>query len=134
MTIQQAPYDTREAERVAAAVAIGHVLAMAIDIAERSPDGQRILGGAMCAALDTVGGGAPEYHVFGDLRSEAEWWADMATPLEIEAYTAAGLRRLGQETFAQRARKRLFMELWRSFSARERSDFTAWILTKGSEG
>ncbi|WP_420013322.1 hypothetical protein [Tateyamaria sp.] len=68
-------------ERAATLMAISRALNAAVSAAERLPDGQWAIGEALCAALDTVGGGAPEYTAFGDMRQDAEWWADLATPI-----------------------------------------------------
>jgi hypothetical protein len=103
---------------------VGH-LGAACDAASHMKDGQRALGEALCGALETVGGGAPAYEPFGDLRSSAAWWADVATPLELEAYASAALQRITRATFAGRARKRMFNDLWRSFTPQERAAFLA---------
>ena len=86
--------------------AIAAHLNAAIDIAHLSPRGRRALGEALCAALDTVGGGAPRYDAFADMRQDAAFWADVATPMELEIYVAAGLKRIKRATFAPAARKR----------------------------
>jgi hypothetical protein len=95
------------------------------EVAERIPNGQRILGEALCIALDTVGAGGPKYEPYGNMREDAAFWADMATPMELEIYAAAALDRIQRATFATRARKRLFNVLWRSFTDAERSAFLA---------
>lgn len=111
--------DAREAQWMA----IQRSLSDAIDVAEQMPGGRTVLGEALCAALDTVGGGAPEYAAFGNMRDDARWWADLATPKELEIYAGAALERITRTTFAQRARKRLFMALWRSFTSQEQASF-----------
>lgn len=111
------------AQRAPAVDAIARALSAAVDAAERHPAGRDVLGQMLCGALDTVGGGAPLHTAFGDMRRDAEWWADCATPVELELYAAAALRRIERKTFAERARKRLFMALWRSFTAQQRADF-----------
>lgn len=98
-------------------------LSAAVDVAERVPDGRRMIGEALCAALETVGGGAPDYSPYRSLREEAEFWADIATPMELEAYAGQALRRIQRTTFAERARKRMFMTLWRSFTPKQQTDF-----------
>ena len=113
------------ADHAATWSACQRALMAAVTAAERLPDGQRMLGEALCAALDTVGGGAPRHDAFIAVRDEAQFWADIATPMEIEAYVGAGLRRIGRVAFAEKARKRLFMALWGSFTAKQRADFLA---------
>jgi len=105
-------------------------LQTAIDAAERMQSGQRVLGEALCAALDTVAGGAPRYEAFGNMREDARWWADCATPAEIEIYLAATLRRLdglNRRGLAEVARKRVFMSLWGAMGARDQKAFLAKV-------
>lgn len=120
MTIQG---DIQRQEDVAAWGACETAIEMALDAAERVTGGRRMIGEALCAALDTVGGGAPQYAAFGNMREDASWWADVATPMEIEIYAAAALKRMKRATFAPRARKRIFMTLWESFTDEERANF-----------
>jgi len=70
--------------------------------------------------------------MFGDLREEADWWADTATPLEVEIYAVAALKRIRKATFATRARKRLFMAMWEEFTPQDRSAFLSKV--NGQEG
>lgn len=98
-------------------------LMAAMDAAERLPEGRLWLGEALCAALDTVSGGAPEYAAFGDIRDDAAWWADIASPIELELYAGAALRRIERTQFAERARKRIFMMLWNGFTKKQQGDF-----------
>lgn len=110
--------------------AMCRALQAAVSAAERLPDGQRALGEALCAALDTVGAGAPRYEAFGDMRESARWWADCASPVEIELYMAAALRRasdLNRSSMAVRARKRVFMDLWNALSAEDQAAFLAKV-------
>ena len=111
------------AERIAAESAMKLHLEAAVDIACRNPGGRKAIGEALCAALDTVGGGAPVYGVTGDMREDAALWAELATPLELEAYAAQALHRITRTTFALRARKRLFWQLWESMSTEDRASF-----------
>lgn len=104
-----------------------NALSAAVDAAERLPDGRRALGEALCGALDTVGAGAPRFDAFGDMRDDARWWADTATPMELEIYTAAALRRIERATFAVRARKRIFWLLWETMSDADRAAFLAKV-------
>ena len=73
--------------------------------------------------LDATIAGFPELPGFGDLREQAELWADCANHLELECYTVAGLRRLGSVPLALGQRKRLFRALWDGFSDLDRSAF-----------
>ena len=103
-----------------------HLLA-AVDAVARHPDGQRVLGEALCAGLDTVGAGAPRYEAFGNMRESAAWWADTATPVEIELYLAAALRRVSRVDFADRARKRVFWAMWEAMPEEQRAAFLSRV-------
>jgi hypothetical protein len=59
----------------------------------------------------------------GNLREDASWWADCATPQELEAYAAAILRRITRATFAENARKRLLVALWESLTPEQQAAF-----------
>lgn len=97
----------------------------ALDAAERLPDGRRAIGEAMCGLLDTLGAGAPRFDAFGDMREDARWWADTATPMELEIYASAALRRIERAAFAPRARKRILWNLWQVMSDKDRKAFLA---------
>jgi len=116
------PYETAAAEK-----AMRLHLQAAVDVADTHPGGHRAIGEALCAALDTVGAGAPTYGLMGDLREDARVWAELATPLELEAYAAHALRRMQSATFASRARKRLFWALWEGMSEADRDGFLARV-------
>lgn len=101
-------------------------LSDAATVAEFMPDGQRVLGEALSASLDTVGGGAPRYVEFNYTRNEADFWADISTPVELEIYLSVILRRLGdlnKRNLAMRARKRIFMDLWEAMGAEDQQAF-----------
>lgn len=117
----------QEAEHAAAEAAILRALRAAIDLAARLPNGRQVIGEALCAAIDTVGEGAPRYDAFGNMREDASFWADCATPMELEIYAGAALKRIPRTTFAVRARKRLFNMLWRSFTDSEREGFLSQV-------
>jgi hypothetical protein len=62
-----------------------------------------------------------------DLRSDAKFWADCASPRELEVYLWANLRVLGQRAFASTARKRIFVSLWDSFADDDRTAFLSRV-------
>jgi len=113
MSIHHHTFDTAQAERIAGAL---YVL-------DELPPAERSAVAAF--VLDTTGAGFPEIPGFGDLRAAAELWADGANHLELECYTVAGLRRLGRVPLALGQRKRLFGQLWRTFSHDDRRAFLA---------
>lgn len=105
-------------------------LSVSIDAASKMQDGQRALGEALSAALDTVAAGAPRYEAFGDMRETARWWADCATPVEIEIYLSVILRRLdalNKHGLSELARKRVFMGLWEAIGEKDQKAFLAKV-------
>jgi len=127
-TLDQAEADAdRHADAGARWTVALRYLTKSVDAATGFPDGQRMIGEALCAALDTVGGGGPRYQPFSDMREDAAFWADTATPQELEIYAAAALRRIERATFASRARKRLFWALWQEMPADDRDAFLARV-------
>lgn len=65
--------------------------------------------------------------VEGSARDDARFWAETATPHELEAYALAALHRLDGKPFASRQIKRMVASLWRRMSPAEQSAFQAWI-------
>lgn len=81
-----------------------------------------------CAAvLDEISAGSPRLDPWGDLRADAQFWADCANNAELEVYYAAALKRLGKTSFGIHARKRLIMAIWTSFSNTDRKAFLAHV-------
>lgn len=96
-------------------------------------DDARNVAQLLCAWLDDAAAGVPDTaDLFGGVRADAEWWADLASPLELEAYVASGLRRIERRHFAERARKRLFVTLWESMGAEDRRNFIARVDPEGA--
>ena len=60
-------------------------------------------------------------------REDARFWAETATPPELEAYALAALQRLHSSPFAGRQIKRLVASLWRQMSPTEQTAFKEWI-------
>lgn len=81
--------------------------------------------------LEENGAGSPRLDVFGDVREDARFWADQAHPAELEAYVAAGLRRIERTQFAQGARKRLLVALWEAMGERDRRRFIRRVDPEG---
>ena len=75
--------------------------------------------------LDVTGAGFPELPAFGDIREQAELWADCASHTELECYVVSGLRRLGRVPLALGQRKRIFGAIWITFSDDDRRAFVA---------
>lgn len=62
-----------------------------------------------------------------DIREDAIFWADCASPRELEVYFAAILRLLGKRDFALKARKRLFISLWESLTDTDRQSILSKV-------
>ena len=60
-------------------------------------------------------------------REDARFWAETATPPELEAYALAALLRLQGSPFAGRQIKRMVASLWRQMSPTEQTAFKEWI-------
>jgi len=60
-------------------------------------------------------------------REDARFWAETATPPELEAYAFAALLRLQGSPFAGRQIKRMVASLWRQMSPTEQTAFKEWI-------
>lgn len=82
--------------------------------------------------LEYVSAGMPDASIWGNLRSDAGFWADIATTAEIEAYVGAGLRRIERATFAESARKRIFVDLWEQMSNADRHAFMSRVDPEGN--
>lgn len=77
--------------------------------------------------LDHNGAGSPDSALFGALREDAAFWADIATPKELEAYVAAGLSRIERRNFAQVTLKRIFVSIWEVMSESDRRRFLSRV-------
>ncbi|MGB3317285.1 MAG: hypothetical protein WBB85_23100 [Albidovulum sp.] len=84
-----------------------------------------------CSYLEEYGAGDPVHTAFGDIRADAEFWADCAHPAELEHYFAASMKRLGSMVQGIKARKRLIVALWASLSDQDRVAFLSRIDPNG---
>lgn len=85
------------------------------------------LGEALCAALETICAGMPDIDLSMTPRQDARYWADLAHPLELEAYFVAALRAAEGRVFAPRAQKRFFVALWEAMPPEDRKKFLARV-------
>lgn len=92
---------------------------------------REVVATVFAAALDEMSAGSPPFDPFGNIRDEAAWWADCATPPEVEAYVAAGLRRIERQDFGLAARKRLLVAFYTSLPEADRRAFLARVDPKG---
>lgn len=94
---------------------------------EGGPGYCALLGEGLCAALDSVSVGPAGQAHFADMKYDAEWWADLACPRELEAYVGAGLRAIERRTFAPAAQKRLFVALWEAMPQEDQRKFLSRV-------
>ena len=89
------------------------------------PDDAKPLAVAFLSSM--AAGDPPPRDPFDNIREDAAFWCDCAHEGELEAYFTAALRRIGKRPIGREARKRLFKELWRSFTDSERAAFIAHV-------
>ncbi len=80
----------------------------------------------LSAALEDLETDGPSI-TFYDLRSDAKFWAECASPRELEIYLRAVLRVFRHRAFALTARKRIFVSLWDSFADGDRIAFLSRV-------
>jgi hypothetical protein len=61
------------------------------------------------------------------VRDDARFWAETASPAELQAYAIAVFDRLGGSPFLSRHIKRMVAGLWRRMSPTEQAAFLEWI-------
>lgn len=87
--------------------------------------------GAAWAAYDWLqinGAGLPYVSLVDNTaREDARFWAETASPAELECYALAALLRLQGSPFAGRQIKRMVASLWRQMSPAEQTAFKEWI-------
>jgi len=76
----------------------------------------------MSVALDELGAGLP-IAPFDKVETEAESWAGLASPNELQAYLMATLQQLDGRPLGLTARKRLILALWETFDNRDKVAF-----------
>lgn len=120
----RSPEEFAEEERRRAAVAY---LCAAIRVCDR-----RDAAAIMAAALEEMAAGMPPVaDGFNDLRADADFWADTATPPELAAYVGAGLRHIDPPEFAALSRKKLLLDLWDTMPESWRRQFVQRVDPEG---
>lgn len=120
MTLQSTPTEIDLARRMIAANQLG------LAIAECHTDDACAI---MAAALSNLTAGAPIAAVV-DVKEDAQFWADMASPIEIEAYLRACLLRIDRMATAPVERKRMMMALWLSFEPEDQASFLRSVMSE----
>ncbi|WP_136685486.1 hypothetical protein [Falsirhodobacter xinxiangensis] len=123
MTLQSTPTELDLARRMMAANRLGAA------IADCHPDDACAI---MAATLSDLTAGAPIAAVV-DATEDAQFWADMATPIEIEAYLRACLLRMDDMAVALGEWKRMMMALWLSFSPEDQASFLRRVTPEVSD-
>ena len=87
-------------------------------------------------ALDHLGAGIPEADtMWSDLRADAAFWADTASPAELREYLGAALRKITEgdldAAIALAPRKRLLVDLWAGMPEADKRKFLARVDPKG---
>uniref|UniRef100_A4WS86 Uncharacterized protein n=1 Tax=Cereibacter sphaeroides (strain ATCC 17025 / ATH 2.4.3) TaxID=349102 RepID=A4WS86_CERS5 len=85
----------------------------------------------MTAALVEMRAGMPPHTAFGDIRADATWWADLATPAELMEHFGAALRKLGRTALCLQHRKALMVEIWNALSAQDQEAFLRRVAPGG---
>jgi hypothetical protein len=71
-----------------------------------------------------------------NVRDEARFWAETATPAELESYAVAAMDRLSSVNaiFTSRQIKRLIAATWRRMTDDEKAAFRGWIEKDAGKG
>jgi hypothetical protein len=91
--------------------------------------------GACCGAasfIDQHGAGYPEVGLLTErVRDDALFWADLASPIELETYAVAAIRALGHSPLTKAQVKRLGAMAWRRMNDDDRAKFRDWQDAQG---
>jgi hypothetical protein len=78
--------------------------------------------------LEYHGAGVPDVPLLQEkIRSDALFWAELATSEELEAYVVAGLTALTASALTSRQTRRMAAMAWRRMTPQERVAFKNWI-------
>ena len=104
---------------------IAEKLCIALEnLAERGALQREVVVAVCCAAVEEYGAGSPERgDLFDRTKSDAEWWAECATQIELEVYLAAALRMITRRGFMRNAKLRVMAALWNSASPDDKQQF-----------
>lgn len=91
---------------------------------------------AHCWAQDNSHGQPAISMMQEEARSDALFWAETASPMELECYLLAASRKLAENGSMMHTRhiKRLIAGLWGCMNAGEQGAFLAWIEHKKGNG
>jgi hypothetical protein len=81
---------------------------------------------AMAGILDRESIESPAICSFYSHREDAEWWAEIAPPHQVQAYVWAGLKQLRHEAMGRDMRARMIVALWNGMAPEDRVKFLAF--------
>ena len=81
----------------------------------------------MVAALEDFGAGSPPHTFLTLTQDDADFWAACAPQHELQAYTFAGLKELGQRALTPAIRRRFIAQLWNGLPVADRNAFLAHV-------
>lgn len=81
---------------------------------------------AMAGVLERETIDGPEIAPLVDQRQDAEWWAEIAPPHQVQAYVYAGLKQLRHEAMGRDMRARMIVALWNGMAPEDRAKFLAF--------
>lgn len=88
---------------------------------------------AMAGVLDREAVDMPDVTGLYDRREDAEWWAGIAPPHQVQAYVWAGLKQLRHEAMGRDTRARMIVALWNGMAPADRAKFLAYVQGQGDE-
>jgi len=102
--------------------------------AQRAFEECPVAAGAMiCAFVEEMRMGNP-LPVLTSIAEDADWWASLSTPVEMEGYLIAIARHLPDTVFHQRSRKRIIAAIFKAMPVSDKAAFLAWAQTQMNEG
>jgi hypothetical protein len=81
---------------------------------------------AMAGVLERETTAGPEIAPAFSQKDDAEWWAEMAPPHQVQAYVYAGLKQLRHEAMGRDTRARMIVALWNGMAPEDRAKFLAF--------
>lgn len=81
---------------------------------------------AMAGVLEREAIDGPEISCLWGQKEDAEWWAELAPPHQVQAYVYAGLKQLRHEAMGRDMRARMIVALWNGMAPADRAKFLAF--------
>lgn len=81
---------------------------------------------AMAGILDREVIESPEITCLFNQKEDAEWWAEIAPPHQVQAYVWAGLKQLRNDAMGRNMRARMIVALWNGMAPEDRAKFLAF--------